>query len=75
MRLKDKGILAVIAFTLLIIVIPLIVTFVLGVAIADYLGLTGIVWWSFMIIFYLVIGVILKEANMLAVRFDGSIIK
>lgn len=49
------GLVGIIMFALLIIFIPMIATIVLGVAIANMLGFTGIVWWSFLIVFYLVI--------------------
>ncbi len=38
---------------LIILVLPLLITITLGSAIAHFLGLTGIVWWLFCIVFYL----------------------
>lgn len=35
----------------LLILIPIIATIIVGMWIANQLGLTGIVWWSFMVLF------------------------
>lgn len=61
--LEEIGIISLIIFIVLIIIIPIIATIILGVAIANYLGLTGIVWWAFLVIFYLVISSILSKAR------------
>lgn len=49
------GLIGFILFVLMIALLPLICTLVLGTYIASSLGLTGIVWWSFVILFYLVL--------------------
>lgn len=50
------GICALICFIFLI---PFIITVIVGTAFANLLGFTGIVWWAFVILFYLVISAIL----------------
>ena len=54
------GIIGVILFILIIVFIPLICTIILGTYFATMLGLTGLVWWAFVIIFYLIIAGILS---------------
>lgn len=49
------GLIGFILFVLMIALLPLICTLVLGTYIASSLGLTGIVWWSFVILFYLIL--------------------
>ena len=49
------GLIGFVLFVLIIALLPLICTLVLGTYIASSLGLTGIVWWSFVILFYLVL--------------------
>lgn len=49
------GLIGFMLFVLMIALLPLICTLVLGTYIASSLGLTGIVWWSFVILFYLVL--------------------
>ena len=45
----------IIILILLIFLIPFVCTIILGVAFANMLGLSGIIWWAFLIIFYLII--------------------
>lgn len=49
------GVIGIILFILVLALLPFVCTIVLGTYIATMLGLTGLVWWSFVIIFYLVI--------------------
>lgn len=49
------GVLGIVLFILVLILLPFICTIILGTYLATTLGLTGLVWWSFVIIFYLVI--------------------
>lgn len=57
--LLGLGLIGVILLLLIICFIPLICTIILGTYFATALGLTGIVWWAFVIIFYLIIAGIL----------------
>nr|DAZ36200.1 MAG TPA: hypothetical protein [Caudoviricetes sp.] len=45
----------IILFLIFIVCLPLICTIVLGTYFATLLGLTGIVWWSFVILFLIVL--------------------
>lgn len=49
------GVIGIILFILILAILPFICTIVLGTYLATTLGLTGIVWWSFVILFYLLI--------------------
>lgn len=51
--------LGVIGLLVAILLIPLVVTIIVGVAIANLLGFTGIVWWAFVILFYIVVSSII----------------
>ena len=53
--LLGVGIIGIILFILVLALLPLICTIILGTYLATALGLTGLVWWSFVIIFYLII--------------------
>ena len=53
------GGISVIIFILILLSIPLICTIVLGTYLATWLGLTGIVWWSFVILFWIIISALL----------------
>lgn len=53
--LVGVGIIGIILFILVLILLPFVCTIILGTYLATALGLTGLVWWSFVIIFYLVI--------------------
>lgn len=46
---------AIIVLLVSIVCLPLICTIVLGTYLATLLGLTGIVWWSFVILFWIVL--------------------
>ena len=49
--LEELGIVGII---ILILLIPFLVTIIVGIAIANMLGFTGITWWAFVILFYLI---------------------
>lgn len=53
--LLGLGIIGTILLIIIIAFIPLLCTIILGTYFATTLGLTGIVWWAFIIIFYLVV--------------------
>lgn len=56
--LTGLGVIGVILLVILLLFLPLILTGIVGVAIANLLGFNGIVWWAFIILFYIVIGAI-----------------
>jgi hypothetical protein len=49
------GALGLVILILFVLLIPFICVIVLGIGFANMLGFTGIVWWSFLIIFYLIL--------------------
>lgn len=57
--LLNLGILGIILLIIIVVFLPLILTIIVGVAFANMLGFTGIYWWAFVILFYLVVGSIL----------------
>lgn len=58
------GGISVIIFILILLCVPLICTILLGTYLATWLGLTGLVWWSFVILFWIIttalLGLLLK---------------
>ena len=60
MGLLDLGLLGIIVFIVVcLIFIPVIATIIVGIGFANLLGFTGLTWWAFLIIFYLVISAVL----------------
>lgn len=57
--LEGLGILGIILLIILILLIPFIVTIIVGIGLANLLGFTGIFWWAFVILFYLIVAAIL----------------
>jgi hypothetical protein len=53
--LLGLGLTGIIVLFCLIALIPLICTIILGTYFATTIGLEGITWWAFVIIFYLII--------------------
>ena len=53
--LKATGIIGLIMIILFIIFLPLICTIILGIYMAGVLNLSGITWWAFIILFYIII--------------------
>ena len=53
------GIAGVLLLIIVLILLPIIVTFVVGIAFANLLGFTGLTWWCFIILFYIIISGIL----------------
>lgn len=56
--LKEMGIIGIILLIVLVLLLPIIITVLVGIAFANMFGFTGIYWWAFVILFYLVIGAI-----------------
>lgn len=61
--LKFGGVVFVLIIICLIIIIPTIATIVIGMWIANQLGLSGIVWWSFLILFWLIVSSIISKLS------------
>lgn len=60
MGLLDLGFVGIILFIILILILlPAIATILVGIGFANMFGFTGLTWWAFLIIFYLVISAIL----------------
>lgn len=57
--IESLGIIGIVLLLILILLIPFIATIIVGVGLANLLGFTGIYWWAFVILFYIVIGAIL----------------
>lgn len=53
--LLGLGIIGLVLFICIILFIPFICTIILGTFLATNLGLSGIVWWAFVILFYIII--------------------
>lgn len=61
--LKTGGVIFLILIIILLILIPTIATIIIGAWLAGQLGLTGIVWWAFVILFWLIISAILTRVT------------
>ena len=57
--LEAVGVIGLIVLGVIIILIPLICTIVIGTYLATVLGLTGLVWWCFVILFWIVVSSVL----------------
>lgn len=57
--LLGLGTVGIIILLVIALLLPLILTAIIGVGIANMIGLTGIYWWAFVILFYIVVGAIL----------------
>lgn len=56
MGLLDFGVVGIVIFIILcLIILPIILTVLVGIAFANMLGFTGVFWWAFVILFYLII--------------------
>lgn len=57
--LLDLGIAGVILFVIIcLILLPVILTIIVGCAFANKFGFSGLTWWAFVILFYFVISAI-----------------
>ena len=57
--LKELGFIGIIILILIVGLIPVVATILVGTAFATMLGFTGIIWWAFVILFWLIISAIL----------------
>ena len=61
------GILTLIAIAIFIALVPIIAVIILVTYVASYIGLTGLVWWAFVIVGFIVvnglIGALLRLGN------------
>lgn len=53
--LLGLGLVGLIILVLVVALLPLVCTIIIGTWLATTLGLTGIVWWSFVILFYIIL--------------------
>ena len=49
------GMVGLMIFILILLLLPLLCTIILGTYFATFLGLAGLVWWAFVIMFYILI--------------------
>ena len=57
--LGNLGIMGIILLIILIFLVPFIVTIIVGIGLANFMGFTGVFWWAFVILFYIVVASIL----------------
>lgn len=57
--MEELGIISIILLIGLILLIPFIATIIVGIGLANIIGFTGIYWWAFVILFYIIIAAIL----------------
>lgn len=57
--LLDLGVIGIIVLILIAILLPFVLTIIVGIAFANMFGFTGIYWWAFVILFYIIICAIL----------------
>lgn len=56
--LLELGITGLILLFIIVLLLPIILTIIVGIGFANALGFTGIYWWAFIILFYLIISLI-----------------
>jgi hypothetical protein len=61
--LEVIGVSGLIVIGLFLVLLPLICTIVLGTYIATMLGLTGLVWWCFVILFWMILSGFMAMIN------------
>ena len=58
--LSELGVVGVVVFIVIcLILLPAIITILVGCAFANKLGFSGLTWWAFVILFYFIISAIL----------------
>ena len=57
--LTELGIIGITLLIILVLLIPAILTILVGIAFANMFEFTGIYWWAFVILFYIIIGAVL----------------
>ena len=57
------GVGGLIVIGLFLVLLPLICTLVLGTYLATMLGLTGLVWWCFVILFWIILSGLIAMIN------------
>ena len=57
--LLDLGIAGIVLLIIIALLLPLILTILVGIAFANMFGFTGIYWWAFVILFYIIVSAIL----------------
>ena len=48
---------------ILVLIIPIVATVILGTYLANYLGLSGIIWWAFVIVFFCVVSGLMNSVR------------
>ena len=61
--LMGAGVIGIICLIILIAVFLFCAPIIVAIVIANYLGLTGIIWWAFVVVIWLIIAGILTKLN------------
>lgn len=58
------GLIGLIVLIIIGLLLPLILTIIVGIGFANLFGFTGITWWAFVILFYLVLSLIFTKLGL-----------
>ena len=53
--LLGSGVIGLVLFICILVLLPLLCTIILGTYLATIFGFTGLVWWAFVILFYIIL--------------------
>ena len=57
--LLELGVLGLVLLVVLVVLLPIVLTILVGIAFANMFGFTGIYWWAFVVLFYIVVSAVL----------------
>lgn len=61
--LTGAGVIGIICLILLVIIFLFCAPIIVAIFIANYLGLTGIIWWAFVVVIWLIVVGIITKLN------------
>ena len=61
--LRELGMIGIVFLVILVLLLPIILTLIVGIGFANLFGFSGLTWWAFVILFYIIVGAILTKIS------------
>jgi len=61
--LRELGMIGIVFLVILVLLLPIILTLIVGIGFANLFGFSGLTWWAFVILFYIIVEAILTKIS------------
>ena len=60
---REFGMIGIVFLVILVLLLPIILTLIVGIGFANLFGFSGLTWWAFVILFYIIVEAILTKIS------------